>query len=352
MDYADAQRLYDRIVCGYKLVEDRGIIYKCRDPLPFHRQLTELHLEAMDTDQLMSADAGKILLKQRKLWSESDEKRLTGLIKEKDEVVSELSQSEFKSNTKQKLTNKLKELNHRIFRMARSRDALRAGNRDHVMMMMRLRYFTFLLTYTLDDRKVWETECEFDLAEDRLIKKLIAATYLDPDVHETNIRYLARNEPWRSVWIAAVKTGRLFPDSCTEMTEYQRALVAWSVIYDNAYESMEPPTDEVVDNDDLFDNWLKVQSEKRKSKQAKHNADHNISGRIGKHSDVGVVVESPTDAEKVYNLNDQQTKQKIASRQRTIQEKGMVSEINLPDVRKDLQMKANQKFGEKLKGMS
>ena len=229
---------------------------------------------------------------------------------------------------------------------------MRAGSKDHILLMLRYRYYVFLLTTTTENKRVWNTLEEFDRAADRLVKKLITSAFLDETLNEKNIRYLARNEPWRSVWAASLKTGNLFDRPLFEMTDYQRVLVSWSIIYDNAYESMEPPTDEIADNDDLFDTWLREQSEKRKQKQEKQSFDRGMNPSVSKHKEIGIIAESAEDAQRVYNLNDQQTKQKIANRQKAIQEKGILKESELPDVKKDLRMRTIPMAADKLKGLS
>ena len=35
-------------------------------------------------------------------------------------------------------------------------------------------------------------------------------------------------------------------------------------VYDNVHESMDAPTDRVIEDDDMLDGWFKVQSRKRK----------------------------------------------------------------------------------------
>ena len=106
-----------------------------------------------------------------------------------------------------------------------------------------------------------------------LVHKLINAYYRMEVADEKTIRAAARSPIWRIKWGGSKKNGgvkTLFGREMYDITLDQFRLVYWSQIYDSAYESMEPPTDEVVCDDKLFDEWLDAQAEKRK--QAKNKA--------------------------------------------------------------------------------
>lgn len=351
MDYQERVKVYDRIIGGYKLIEDRGTIYRCRDPLSFHRQLTDLYIDQLDLEDVMSDDMANAILKRKNVWSDREEKLLASLTEEMKQANDELSKATFKSITKQKLTTKIKGLKQRIARLERNKYSLRGVTREDLINEIRYRHYVFLLTETLDGHRVWTDFADFEQASDRLIKKLIRHAYTSGDITETAIREIARTEPWRSVWVSGVKVGNLFPFAQSDMTDYQRVLVSWSLIYDSAYESMEPPDDSVVDDDALFDLWLEARSADRKAKKNKSTAE-KTSGSMNKYSDVAIPVESAEDAQKVYNLNDPLVKAKIANQQKFIEERGSASELELPGVKKELQMRLVGAHAEKLKGRS
>lgn len=75
------------------------------------------------------------------------------------------------------------------------------------------------------------------------------------------IRKIARQEPWRSMWIA--HKGDAIGKPSVEWTEHQRILCSFSKMYDNVYESTECPPDEVINDDDVLDGWFVKQRKDR-----------------------------------------------------------------------------------------
>ena len=123
-----------------------------------------------------------------------------------------------------------------------------------------------------------------DLLEEEnttLVHTLINAYYRMEVADESTIRLAARSPVWRIKWGGAKKNGgvkTLFGRDMYDLTLDQFRLVYWSQIYDSAYESMEPPTDETVADDKLFDAWLDAQAEKRKQAKTKAALDKKLQG--------------------------------------------------------------------------
>lgn len=110
----------------------------------------------------------------------------------------------------------------------------------------------------------------------RLVASLLNAYYKDTIADESEIRQVARSGFWRCKWIGSKKNRgvkTLFNKEMCDLTLDQFRLVYWSQVYDSAYESMDAPSDEVIDDDKLFDRWLEEQNQKRKqdSKQSAFN---------------------------------------------------------------------------------
>jgi hypothetical protein len=205
------------------------------------------------------------------------------------------------------------------------------------------KYYVFLSTKGLNDQKIWNTWGEFQQTDTALVNYLVNEAYASNNINETVIRKLARSEPWRSAWLAGVKTGNLFNRPTTEMTDYQRALVGWSLIYDNAFENPDCPSTEVVDNDILFDKWLESQAAKREKESI--NADNFIRNeKIRNAGEVFLMADSQEDAEKVYKLNNPIAMSSVKTREGKLKKEGKLKETDLPDVRTRLQMEANNLF--------
>jgi len=108
-----------------------------------------------------------------------------------------------------------------------------------------------------------------DSTDTVLVLELMRAYYAESIASEAEIRRIARSGFWRCKWMGSKKNRgvkTLFDREMYDLTMDQFQLVYWSQIYDSAYEAMEPPSDEVVDDDKLFDRWLDDQNQKRKQK--------------------------------------------------------------------------------------
>lgn len=130
-------------------------------------------------------------------------------------------------------------------------------------------------------KKVWDSHDAFLNEQDtELVRQLVNYYYKNNINDETMIRKIARSPIWRIKWTGSKKNGgakTLFGRDMYDLTLDQFRLIYWSQIYDSAFESMEPPTDDVVDDDKSFDSWLEEQSEKRKQRNNKSSLDKKLN---------------------------------------------------------------------------
>ena len=161
--------------------------------------------------------------------------------------------------------------------------------------------------------------------------------YLNSSVlSDTSIRELARTDPWRSMWSCYKSGSKLMDNSVSIWTDHQKRLVAYSVFYDNIYEAHDCPSDDVIDDDDMLDGWITLKK-REIAKEKEKNAINNRLGESAKHQEVFIPVDRE-DVNKVYSMNDMYNRTIIQSRLKTIQEKGIVSEHELPDVKQERYM--------------
>ena len=83
----------------------------------------------------------------------------------------------------------------------------------------------------------------------------------------------ARTDPWRSVWLMKDQV-KLFANNDRELSHDQKNILVWSSMYDNIQESMDCPTEDVINDDDLLDGWFIVQKRKRDEEKAKSEVDN------------------------------------------------------------------------------
>lgn len=164
------------------------------------------------------------------------------------------------------------------------------------------------------------------------------SSYNESMITEDSMREIAKSEPWRTIWNCHQKAGTLFPSS---LTEEQKRLVFWSSLYDNIYENADLP-EEILNDDDLVDGFLIKRRRDREVEQNNKLFESTILN--DKHAGAGEIfipAYNKKDIQRIESLNDQNAKIIKKSRLETIKKHGEVSEAELPDVQRELQMRKN-----------
>ena len=181
----------------------------------------------------------------------------------------------------------------------------------------------------IDDKLCYQDEENSDIAQ-------IVNAWNRYTLSDTQLRDIARNEPWRSTWLTRESTRRpLFLNSeDTELSSSQKGLVVWSQTYDNVRESPDAPPEDVIADDDMMDGWFILENEKRE-KEAKEKAAEGSIGneRINNSQEVMIVAKNTDHAQAIYESNDAQGRGIISQRSKQIEKKGSVKQIDFLDER-------------------
>jgi len=172
-------------------------------------------------------------------------------------------------------------------------------------------------------------------------------------ISESKSRELARNEPWKSLWVIRENCGlTLFANPPnTELTYNQKNLLVWSQMYDNIQESMECPNKEVIDDDDMLDGWFIIQHQKREKDRVEKEFENNTQNeKIKNASEVFIVSNDNKKLSKINDMNDPMSKAIKRQRQDVIKKKGYIEDHNLPDQRQNIQMMATNQMRGKIGG--
>ena len=182
---------------------------------------------------------------------------------------------------------------------------------------------------------IWPTIEAFEACENtRLVQALVDFYFVGSRFPTRVIREIARSDPWRSVWMAAKNTGFPFASPPTRWSEDQKELVRWSQVYDAAFESLERPSQRVIEDDDLFDSWLLRQHEEIDRRTRKKEADDLLKRHQGTKKGGRQEVFILTDqrgAKDVYGMNDPENRASIRRKQQIIAGRGKVKEVELPE---------------------
>jgi len=300
----------------------------------------EVYKEAYDkaySEEIMTEDDMDQWMMENELWTIHDNKKEDGLKKDIERLKVEI----YNARDNEALANSI-------------RRYIRAGELQ--------------LTSHLNKKYIYhQNTCEGVAASERLAWIMKNTTYFNGKLYnfeelslqyvidewqshfisENKSRELARNEPWRSLWITRENSGySLFGNPPnTELTYNQKNLLIWSQMYDNIQESMECPTKEVIEDDDMLDGWFILQGRKRETDRLEKELDNDVkSDKIKNASEVYVVSNDKNKQKKIDSLNDPISQMIKKQRHNTIQAKGSVSEQDLPDQKRNIQMLANNQM--------
>lgn len=339
MEFEDKQRIVSRIISGFSRVSIKDKVLKVYDYTLNNEYDAQAEYDIAYKHYINNGVSTKeeleAILVEKKLWGTDQETTLKELYNNIKTLRKKLKDLVFKSNEKKQTLKYIEITEHEIKKLENQKLTLLQNSAEYLAKMEKHKYLLYQLTFD-GDKRYWADINAFKKEPEQVINRLLMNSFFDQSITEPVIRELARCEPWRTIWITAVKTGNLFARPLVEMTEYQRALVNWSNIYDSVYESMDCPSQEVIHDDKQLDAWFEEQAEKRNKE--KNGIDQS---KLPEGQEVMIPVDSEEDARKVYELNNQLGKGVIHSRSKAIEKHSGIKEQNLPDVKQALIMQAN-----------
>lgn len=111
-----------------------------------------------------------------------------------------------------------------------------------------------------DGSLLWPTDASFLFSKQNHLNFVI---YITNEVLSEGIlpideiREVARYPEWRLTWVLQRENlHTIFNRNVGDLTINQKLLIYWSRIYDSAFESAEPPSVDIVNDDEKFDEWL------------------------------------------------------------------------------------------------
>lgn len=175
--------------------------------------------------------------------------------------------------------------------------------------------------------------------------QLIANSYTST-ISGINIRLreTAKSNEWRNVWHGSKENA--FDNKPSSFTDIQHGIISWSHYYDGVYQSMEKPSEEVIQDDYALDGWAIVERRKRDAEEKKKNAESMLPKNAKDAGEVFIPVRNQQEAQNVYALNDAGAKAKIKSLKKDLDENGVLSDSQLTSTKREIQMQLN-KMGNK-----
>lgn len=270
--------------------------YKLETLIESHHVYTAAYDEALENGLMTYADI-QGYMETNGLWTKDDEEALKRYKNKIDNKKLKMYENRTKKPFLNKERRSLRILEAKYFQHASKQDALQTQSCEAQAENTRL-------DFMLRKHSLWNNKpIPPDLDNNILIRAYNKSQYSD-----TLIRELARTEPWRSLWVSSQKVDfKLFFNKDDEdINLNQRSIILWSNTYDNIAEAYEPPSEDVIADDDLLDGWFIYTRRKREREQKQKELDEKVSPRGKDANETFVMVnkEEGYDIDTINSMND------------------------------------------------
>ena len=301
-------------------------------------ELNEVYLLAYakaKDDGIKTEDEMTNWMIDRNLWSHEEDEKIEKIKKDIDRLKKEIFNARNNSKSRETIRIYLRTAESAISKLKEKRAVFFSNTCEGIATMEKI--YAFLTTNTfLNDKP-------HDFTDGPSLDYL-STNYYAQTLSEKVVRYLARTEPWRSLWVLNnTNIINLFNKNDRELSIDQRNIVVWSKMYDSVYESMEAPSDFVIEDDDMLDGWFIVQKEKSE-KRKNDNELEMINSKFNKADEVFLVANSQEDLQRIHSMNDISAQKIKTQREKLIQEKSVVQQHEFADEQLRLSNMAREQF--------
>ena len=159
-------------------------------------------------------------------------------------------------------------------------------------------------------------------------------------VNELSIhaREIAKSIEWKNRWYSS-KLG-CFENKISSLTDIQLAVISWSTYYEGIYQSMDRPSEELIDDDIAIDGWSIVEKRKRSKEEKQRNAEKMLPENMKNAGEIFIMAKNKKQAEDIMSLNGRESFEKINMLKHDLKQSSVVDEANLTSTRRELQMEA------------
>lgn len=294
-------------------------------------------------DGIMTQDEMEGWMRENGLWSKAEDNKIEGIKKDLEKLKVGIYDARLDVRLKEQIRRYIRAGENQLAKLLSTKHQFHQNTQEGVASAEKVAWSIRNSTYLNGQL--------YDFGGVQL--SYIVDEWQGSTLSDTNIRELARNEPWKSLWIIreSSKTQLFSNSDGYELTYNQKNLIIWSQMYDNIQESMECPPKDVIDDDDMLDGWFIKQAKKREQERLTQELDSNVSDKIKNSAEVFLVADSDEDAERIESMNSAEARLTKKQRSAFLQRKdGQVAHHDLPDVRRQIGIQHAQAMSRKIKG--
>lgn len=325
----------------FKVDEERYRIIPCT---PEQRLLAEhIAMEASDKlsyDQLLSEEDAKEYLQNMGIWTKQDEENYENSEKLLEDLKIKLYKHLFNHKAQKTLRGQISGVKRALFQGLMKSLTIAQMTLEWHRTNIKNQFLTAICIRNSKDEPAYN-EGDFWDKDGYIMQKGINAKEADL-INASQMREIARTEPWRSYW--SVGQENVFGVSASHLGDRQKQIIMYAKMYDNAYQNPECPPDEVIEDDDMFDGWMLSEKKDREKDKKKKNID-KITGQKG--DEIFVVADTKVEADEIVGINENSEKMRVRDRLRQVKSADApVEEMQL----KDVKMQLRRQMTEQVKG--
>tara|TARA_Y100000310_G_scaffold304680_1_gene344084 strand:+ start:8168 stop:9259 length:1092 start_codon:yes stop_codon:yes gene_type:complete len=354
MEHYEREILVAKLLSGATFFRVGKNRYKIINPNPDQRLLgeeiaSEAVLEA-SFKQLLSDEEAEDYLHEKGIWTHENEQAFKESEKLIEDMKVELFQTVFNKKAADSIRRKLSGVRDALGKGLLKKYSIAPMTLEFYRRTTRDQFLVAICTYDMEGNRAY-TENTYFNADSTIMEKAYTAREAD-GIGQSEMRELARTEPWRGYWAVSKQNVFGSPSAnffgprneeaviipSSHLNQYQRAMVSVCKMYDNAFQHPDCPNETVIEDDDCFDGWMIHEGRKREKEQKKKRIDE----AVGQKGDEIFVMSDKDEAKEIFDVNDEGDNMRLRQRFKQIHKEGIVDETKLFDVKMDLNRQAHE----------
>jgi len=351
MDINHKEKLIYDIILGIKYFyldgEEYRFVPNNKFDLYHSNHLYHQFINKHKYDGLMTIQDQIHYLNHFKLWTFKNTEDLESLEKNLENMKLDLYLNRVNIPYINKLRKKISAVQAGILRSHINKNKFLEDTLEHHASEMKEKFLICMSIRNNKGKKICDRKNFLDI--DHRFIQIYNDIYNKNMITVSQFREIARTQPFRNMWTHAKY--KVFDRKISELTKYQKILTSYSVMYDNVYKSVDCPTDDVINDDDMLDGWF-IQQSREREKKLKEKATNEKFGNFKEKEgqELFIMANSKNDIGQIYNMNDGISKAIVHSREKTLKGSGKeYKHQELPDVQRDLRMQANRQWADNMR---
>ena len=287
-------------------------------------------------DDLMTEEEMLDWMESKGFWTEKDDEKIKGLEKDLERLRVEIFNARNNESLRETIRQYIRAGERQLKKQIEKKSEYHGNTCEGIASLEKSIFLIKRCSF------IGSEPFDFKSIDPNLVWMLFYSMLLN----EKQSRELARTEPWRSLWMLKDSgTTTLFYNKDRELSIDQKNILIWSRMYENIQESMDCPSDDVIQDDDMLDGWFIVQRKKQEKEKAKAELESGLTNsKISNSDEIFVVAGSKGDAERINDMNDIHGMMTKKERMQVVYGKGAAEDKDFRDQQLKMRRQSTQQY--------